>query len=67
MSEGLIADILQLRPGRILYISCNPATLARDLRRLCANGAYTLQRVRGFDLFPQTTHVETLALLVKTP
>lgn len=55
----------QIRPERILYISCNPATLARDLQRLCANNAYHLTRVRGFDLFPHTTHVETLVELVK--
>ncbi|MEX2606306.1 MAG: hypothetical protein WD708_03090 [Kiritimatiellia bacterium] len=55
----------QLRPERILYISCNPATLARDLQRLCANQSYRLTRVQGFDLFPHTTHVETLAELVR--
>ena len=55
------------RPGRrpgprtILYISCNPATLARDLRRL---DSYQVQSVRGFDMFPQTAHVETVCELV---
>jgi 23S rRNA (uracil1939-C5)-methyltransferase len=52
-----------LKPERILYISCNPATLARDLSRFANEGAYALERVEGFDLFPQTTHVETLALM----
>lgn len=53
----------RLKPERILYISCNPATLARDLSRFANEGIYTLERVEGFDLFPQTAHVETLALM----
>ncbi|MGA0334331.1 MAG: class I SAM-dependent RNA methyltransferase [Kiritimatiellia bacterium] len=53
----------EICPRQILYISCNPATLARDLQRICANGAYALQKVKGYDLFPHTTHVETLAIL----
>lgn len=55
----------KIHPHRILYISCNPATLARDLQRLCANNNYHLTRVQGFDLFPHTTHVETLVELQK--
>jgi 23S rRNA (uracil1939-C5)-methyltransferase len=48
-------------PGRIIYISCDPATLSRDLKRLSAN--HRLDSVRCFDLFPQTAHVETVASL----
>jgi 23S rRNA (uracil1939-C5)-methyltransferase len=48
---------------RVIYISCNPATLARDLKRMA--GAYRLESVRAFDLFPQTAHVETVALLTR--
>jgi len=46
---------------RVIYISCDPATLARDLHRLSVN--YRLAVVRAFDLFPQTAHVETVAVL----
>lgn len=55
------AALLEAPPERAIYISCNPATLARDLKRLAP--AYRLAGVRSFDLFPQTAHVETVALL----
>ena len=58
-----VADILLASPpAEILYVSCNPATLARDTARLVAAG-YALTHVEGFDLFPQTPHVEALAVL----
>ncbi len=60
-----IEPLLALAPPRILYVSCNPATLARDLRRLCT--AYELRRVVPLDLFPQTPHLETASLLVRRP
>lgn len=55
----------RVKPRDIVYVSCNPATLARDLRHLCAEGPYRLERVEGFDLFPHTTHVETLCHLTR--
>ena len=58
----VIKGILNLRPERISYVSCDPATLARDLKKLIAGG-YAIDAIRGFDLFPQTHHVETVVLL----
>jgi 23S rRNA (uracil1939-C5)-methyltransferase len=60
-----LAGILALHPQRIAYVSCDPATLARDLRTLIAGG-YTLDSLAAFDMFPQTHHVETIAHLVRT-
>lgn len=59
-----LAEIAALRPRRIVYLSCDPATLARDLAALRSEG-FRLLRVEGFDLFPQTPHVEALATLTR--
>ncbi len=57
--------LLEIGPGRIVYMSCNPATLARDLKVLC-DQAYGLKRVQPADFFPQTAHVECVAFLERT-
>jgi 23S rRNA (uracil1939-C5)-methyltransferase len=54
-----VAQLARLRPRRILYVSCDPATLARDVAVLAAN-RYIVDRVQALDLFPQTPHVETV-------
>ena len=59
----VLSSINRLRPKRIVYISCNPATQARDCRFL-ANHGYTLQSLQPFDMFAQTSHIEVVALLV---
>jgi 23S rRNA (uracil1939-C5)-methyltransferase len=63
--NGVVEGILALRPQRISYVSCDPATLARDLKRLLSGG-YSLDSVAAFDIFPQTHHVETVVHLVDT-
>jgi len=68
--EGLDARVVEALkatpPSRIMYISCMPSTLARDIKPLIQAG-YTLKYVQGFDMFPQTAHVETLILLERGP
>jgi 23S rRNA (uracil1939-C5)-methyltransferase len=60
---GVLDALLTLKPPHIVYMSCNPATLARDLKQLCAGG-YRLERLQPADFFPQTSHVECVAFLV---
>jgi 23S rRNA (uracil1939-C5)-methyltransferase len=60
MDQRVAAELERVRPSRLVYISCDPATLARDLERL---ESFRLLLVQAFDLFPQTTHVETVAVL----
>ncbi len=59
----VISTILELQPSRIVYISCKPSTLARDLKLLCQSGIYQPIYVQPADFFPQTTHVECFAIL----
>ena len=63
LDRKIIDTLLTLRSERLIYISCKPATLARDLKLLCESQIYQLSLVQPVDFFPQTTHVECLALL----
>ena len=60
--RAVLEAIHAFRAPRVVYVSCNPATLARDARILAGHG-YRLTSIRSFDMFPQTVHVETVAVL----
>jgi 23S rRNA (uracil1939-C5)-methyltransferase len=62
MNPKTIKDILQIKPKKIIYISCNPATQARDIKLLCEDG-YKLIKLQPVDMFPHTYHIENVALL----
>ena len=61
--ERFLNAVLKLKPSRIVYVSCEPSTLARDVAYI--NGMYQVEVIQPFDMFPHTTHVETVCLLTK--
>jgi len=61
MHADVVQTILRAAPGRIVYVSCNPATQARDLQLL--DEAYRVARIQPVDMFPHTQHVENVVLL----
>ncbi len=64
MNPKTVADIISLKPVKVVYISCNPATQARDIK-LLTEGGYKLIKIRPVDMFPHTYHIENVALLKK--
>ena len=64
--EKLLDTLAFMNPKRIVYVSCNPSTLARDLRTLADQG-YKLEKVQPVEMFPYSCHVETVCLLSKKP
>ena len=62
LNPEFVEALLEMKPPKLIYVSCNPATLARDLGHL-ANQGYTINAVQPVDMFPQTAHVETVVLM----
>ena len=64
LDNTTINNILEIKPRKVVYISCNPASLVRDLAKM--EDVYEIKSIQPFDMFPLTHHVETVALLVKS-
>ena len=64
LRPAVIEGIASTRADRVVYISCNPETLARDCKQLCAHN-HAVSEIHPLDMFPQTTHVESVAKLVR--
>ena len=62
-TEEFVDAVISLEPDRVVYVSCNPETLARDLKWFCR--AYRVETIRPYDMFPLTGHVETVCLLTR--
>ena len=65
LSQKVVRRVIEAAPRRIVYVSCNPTTLAPNAAQLVADGGYELVRVRPVDMFPQTPHIECVAELVR--
>jgi 23S rRNA (uracil1939-C5)-methyltransferase len=63
LSQKIVRRIIEMDAPRIVYVSCNPTTLAPNARQLVDDGGYVLRTVRPVDMFPQTPHIESVALL----
>ncbi|HEU0266426.1 MAG TPA: RsmD family RNA methyltransferase, partial [Candidatus Saccharimonadaceae bacterium] len=65
LHQDVVDRLVEVQPERIIYLSCNPVTQARDVARLCADGTYGIRHHRGYNFFPRTPHIEHLVVLDK--
>jgi 23S rRNA (uracil1939-C5)-methyltransferase len=65
LSNAVCSKLLQMTPQQIIYVSCNPATLARDIKSLSASGAYAAEKITPLDMFPHTSHIECVCSLLR--
>src|SRR5699024_2454258 len=64
ITQEFIDAVLTIQPEKMVYVSCNPSTLARDLKIL-NDGSYQIEKIQPVDMFPQTYHIESVALLTR--
>ena len=67
MHDKVVLEVAALRPERVVYVSCNPATQARDLKLLCSKAPYRITAVHPVDMFPHTYHIENVVALTLLP
>jgi 23S rRNA (uracil1939-C5)-methyltransferase len=65
LSKNVCRRLLEIKPKQMVYISCNPATLARDIKMLLADGHFRIERIQPLDMFPHTYHIETIVRLIR--
>jgi tRNA/tmRNA/rRNA uracil-C5-methylase (TrmA/RlmC/RlmD family) len=65
MHPSTLPSLLSFDTKQILYISCNPATLVRDLEYILKNSSYKIEKIQAIDMFPHTHHIETIVSLLK--
>ena len=66
LGEELIEATGKMKPEKVIYVSCNPATLVRDIQRFMDQGYHVTKSIQPVDQFPQTTHVESVTVLERT-
>ena len=66
LAESLIEATGKMAPQKVIYVSCNPATLVRDIQRFAEVGYHVTKPIQPVDQFPQTTHVESVTVLERT-
>ncbi|MSE22270.1 methyltransferase domain-containing protein, partial [Lactobacillus parabuchneri] len=67
LEGSLIESVVKMQPKRVVYVSCNPATLARDVKLFTEQGYHVNQPIQPVDQFPQTVHVESVTVLERQP
>ncbi|MCT4616834.1 MAG: 23S rRNA (uracil(1939)-C(5))-methyltransferase RlmD [Candidatus Gracilibacteria bacterium] len=65
MHKNALPNIMKFNANQIIYVSCNPSTLARDLESILQTGKYKIEKVKAMDMFPHTHHIETVVSLIK--
>ena len=66
LAESLIEATGKMGPQKVIYVSCNPATLVRDIQRFAEQGYHVTKPIQPVDQFPQTTHVESVTVLLRS-